>query len=192
VDVWAGLEALRLTKDEREGRYGRVRATRLLRFPAFAPVLAGFSPYAALVRDVRRAVCHASAVLEFAYDWRLPVAHSGRLLAEAAGEHLERWAASGEHAVARRGDPEGDEPARLVLVAHSMGGLVARQACAVPGFADMVRAVVTLGTPFFGAPKAVTLLGSGRDAPLPLPRARTRGLAVTLPGVYDLLSATGA
>jgi hypothetical protein len=44
VSAWTsgrGLEALRLTKDEREGRYGRVRATRLLRFPAFAPVLAG-------------------------------------------------------------------------------------------------------------------------------------------------------
>jgi hypothetical protein len=50
-----------------------------------------------------------------------------------------------------------------------------------------VRATVTLGTPFFGASKAVLLLGSGRGSPVPLPRARVRRLAVTLPGVYDLL-----
>lgn len=192
VSAWTsgrGLDVLVLSADEQEGRYGRVRATRMLRFPAFAPMLAGFSPYSALIRDVRSVACHPDAVLEYAYDWRLPVAHNGQRLAYAADQHLKRWAASREHEAARRGDPAGDEPARLVLVAHSMGGLVARQACAISGFADQVKGVVTLGTPFFGAPKTVTLLGSGKGTPLPLPRSRVRRLAVTLPGVYDLLPA---
>jgi hypothetical protein len=190
VSAWTSgraLEKLQPTADELEGRYGRVRATRLLQFPAFAPMLAGVSPYSALIRDVRSAAWHRSAVLEFAYDWRLPVAYNGGLLAEAAARHLERWASSRECTAARRGDPSDGEPPGLVLAAHSMGGLVARQACSIPGFAKLIRTVVTLGTPFFGAPKAVTMLASGKGAPLPLPHARARDLAAALPGMYDLL-----
>jgi pimeloyl-ACP methyl ester carboxylesterase len=83
----------------------------------------------------------------------------------------------------------GDErPARLVFVAHSMGGLLVR-ALALPdvdgALADDIRAVVTVGTPFRGAAKAVLLLNTGTGAPLP--RRRLRDLARTLPGLYDLL-----
>jgi hypothetical protein len=190
VSAWtsgASLDALRLSEDERAGRYGRVRARRLLRFPAFAPLLAGFAPYTALLKGARSVVFHPDAVKEFAYDWRLPVAHTGSLLAEFAHGHLTAWRAHPEQAAARRADPDGDQLARLVLVAHSMGGLLARHACLSPGFAEEVRATVTLGTPFFGAPKAVLLLASGRGAPLPMPRARVRELAAGLPGLHDLL-----
>src|SRR5712691_7249259 len=75
VSAWtsgASLDALRLTEDERAGRYGRVRATRLLRFPAFAPLLAGFEPYSRLLKAIRAVAPHPDAVAEFAYDWRLP------------------------------------------------------------------------------------------------------------------------
>ena len=68
-----------------------------------------------------------------------------------------------------------------------MGGLLAWLACQDPDLAKLVRATVTLGTPFYGAPKAVLLLASGEGAHLP--RRRARQLAVTLPGVYDLLPA---
>jgi hypothetical protein len=51
----------------------------------------------------------------------------------------------------------------------------------------MVRRVITLGTPFYGAAKAAVLLSSGEGGPLPLPKARLRDLARTLPGLYDLL-----
>jgi len=181
------LESLRLSDDERAGRYGRVRAGRALRFPAFAPFLAGFEPYTALLKGALSAACHAAAVTEFAYDWRLPVAHNGNLLASFAHDHLAAWQAHPGQAAARQTDPGGDQPARLVLVAHSMGGLLARQACLTPGFAEDVRAVVTLGTPFFGAPKAVLMLATGQGTPLP--RARTRRLAAGLPGLHDLLPA---
>ncbi|MFF2127953.1 hypothetical protein ACFVW1_21630 [Streptomyces olivochromogenes] len=175
----SSLRALALSDEERDGRYGRVRPSRLLRFPAFAPVLAGFAPYTSLSKTARATVSHPDAVLEFPYDWRLPVAHNARLLAERAIRHLADW----------RAHPEqyGDQPPRLVLIAHSMGGLLARHACQDPAFADEVRAVLTLGTPFYGAPKAVLLLASGRDGPLRMPRARVRELASGLPGVHDLL-----
>jgi Lecithin:cholesterol acyltransferase len=190
VSAWTSgrsLEALRLSEEERAGRYGRVVARRLLRFPAFAPMLAGFAPYTAALRGLRSVVWHPDAVGEFAYDWRLPVAYNAGLLAEFARRHLAAWRAHPGQEAARRDDPDGDRPARLVVVAHSMGGLLAWRACQDEGLGGLVRAVVTLGTPFFGVPKAVLLLGSGRGGPLPMPQERVRRLAVTLPGVYDLL-----
>ncbi|MER5224561.1 esterase/lipase family protein [Streptomyces flaveus] len=196
VSAWTSgtsLTALRLTPEERSGQYGRVLATRLIRFPAFAPVLAGLSPYEQLLKGLRAVVWHPAAAAEFAYDWRLPIAHNAALLAKFARRHLEDWRAHPAYAegrarrVGRRADAEGDVPSRLVLVAHSMGGLLAWQACQDPDLARQVRTTVTLGTPFFGAPKAVVMLGSGRG--VPLPRGRLQRLAVTLPGVYDLLPA---
>lgn len=173
-----------MTPDETEGIYGRITPRRLLRFPAFAPFLAGFEPYSALLKSLR-SVTYPAAVKEFPYDWRLPVAYTGGLLADFAIRHLVEWRNSEQEVAARRQDPEGDRPARLVIVAHSMGGLLVRQACRSAGFAEEVRATVTLGTPFFGAPKAVQMLAApGRTL---LPRERLQELARGLPGVYDLL-----
>ena len=182
--AWASRETLRalmLTDDERAGRIGRVKAVGLLRFPAFSPVLAGFEPYTTLCDRIRAMVASPKAVLEFAYDWRLPIEHNARRLATAACEHLARWRACCEHEAARRTRPD-DRPAQLVLVAHSMGGLLCR---ALALNSDDVRATITLGTPFDGAAKAAVLLSSGRGAALP--RRRLRRLAATLPGLHDLL-----
>jgi pimeloyl-ACP methyl ester carboxylesterase len=148
-----------------------------LRVPAFAPVLQGIEPYNGLLQAARRYVAHADAVREFPYDWRLSVEHNARELARVADDHLTAW----------RAHPTGSRDARLVLVAHSMGGLVARYFTNVLGGDRDVRAVVTLGTPFYGSAKAAVLLSTGRGAPLPLPRRRLRLLARTLPGLYDLL-----
>jgi hypothetical protein len=200
VRAWttgAGLAALRLTDDERAGRYRRVKATGLLRMPAYARIFAGFEPYSKLVGRIRAVAAHPAAVLEFPYDWRLPVAHNGHLLAEAAAAHLERWRAHEAHDAARRRHPTG-RPAQLVLVAHSMGGLLARYLSLIPGATEHVRATVTLGTPFYGSAKAAVLLNAGRGAPLPARRplaavlqrdadAGLRALAATLPGIHDLL-----
>ena len=60
------------------GRYGRVRATQLLRFPAFAPVLAGLTPYERCRRACRTVLWDPDALAEFPYDWRLPAATTRR------------------------------------------------------------------------------------------------------------------
>ena len=180
VRAWttgSSLDALAVTDAEREGRTGRIRATRTLRVPAFAPLLRGFEPYTALLAAVRQTVADPVAVHEFAYDWRLGIDHNAKALAESAERHLAMWK---RHA-------RGSADARLVFVAHSMGGLVARYFTQVLGGARDVRATVTLGTPFYGAAKAVMLLSNGRSAPLPLPRRRLLRLARTLPGLHDLL-----
>jgi pimeloyl-ACP methyl ester carboxylesterase len=176
VRAWtsgSSLKTLRVTEDERAGQVGRIRPTRLLQFPAFAPMLRGFEPYAEMTSKLRQAV-NPDAVLAFAYDWRLSVEHNARLLAVAAERHLDQWRA------------RADRPdAQLLLVAHSMGGLVARYFTEVLGGGDIVRSVVTLGTPFYGAVKALSVLGTG--AGIPIPRARVRALVSTMPGLHDLL-----
>ncbi|MGW3960080.1 esterase/lipase family protein [Amycolatopsis sp. NPDC005003] len=177
VRAWSsghGLYPLRATQDELDGRVGRVKATGLLRFPAFAPLLAGLEPYTPLVKRIRRIVRDRRAVLEFAYDWRLPVTHNARLLAEAATGHLANW-----RTLSGRSD------ARLCLVAHSMGGLLCSAMATISGAMDDVRTTITLGTPFGGAVKAAVILGTGKGAPVP--RRRLRELAAGLPGVHDLL-----
>ncbi|WP_433684760.1 esterase/lipase family protein [Nocardia sp. CA-119907] len=180
VSAWTtgcSMEALALTDDERAGRTGRVAATGLLKFPAFSPILRGVEPYTELLRGLRRVVPHPDAIAEFPYDWRLSIEHNAQELARRADVHLRRW----------RAHSEGSADAKLVLVAHSMGGLVARYFTTVLGGSSEVRATITLGTPFYGAVKAAMILNSGRGGPVPLPSRRLRTLAATLPGLHDLL-----
>ncbi|MFG3056096.1 hypothetical protein ACGFZP_34800 [Kitasatospora sp. NPDC048239] len=181
------LRVLHLTPAEREGRYGRIEPAGLLTASTWAPFLKGVEPYTDLVDTIREVVADRAAVLEFGYDWRLPVAVNGARLAAAARRHLDAWRTRPAHEDARRLRPDG-RPAQLVFVAHSMGGLVTQEAlAAAPGLAADTRAVVTLGTPFEGSVLAATILNSGRGGPAALPRRALRELAATLPGVHDLL-----
>lgn len=171
-----GMWPLAVSEDDLAGRVSGVEAVGLLKFAAFAPILAGLEPYSSLVREITKVVRHPSAVLEFAYDWRLPVAHNAALLAIAIQDHLWQW---------RKWS---DRPqAQVVLVAHSMGGLLCRAMAGIGGALDGVRTVITLGTPFDGAAKVAVILNAGRGAPLPLPAQKLRQVAVTMPGVHELL-----
>ncbi|WP_433618141.1 lipase/acyltransferase domain-containing protein [Dactylosporangium sp. CA-139114] len=175
------LAALRV----RDGDPGGVEPAGLLKGPAWAPVIGGIEPYTALTRALGRVVADPAAVLEFAYDWRLSVEHNAGLLERAMHEHLERWWTHPAYQQARRLYADGDE-GRLVLVAHSMGGLVVA-ALAARGSMDEVRRVITLGTPFHGSVKTLQILAHGEGTPLPFPRQALRELAATMPGLHDLL-----
>jgi hypothetical protein len=171
------LETLKVTEDERAGRTGRIRPGRPLRAPAWAPMVRGVEPYTALVTATKRVLADEAALLEFGYDWRLSIEHNARELAKAADQHLERW----------RQHDKGGRDAKLTLVAHSMGGLVARYFTEVLGHREQVRRTITLGTPFYGAVKAVVMLNTGSGSPVPLPKRRLRDLTRSMPGLYDLL-----
>lgn len=186
-----GMHPLHLDDDERSGRYGRIEATELLRAPVWAPFLKGLEYYDDLL-DAVRSVTRPRAVLEFPYDWRLPVSVNGARLAEAAHEHLAQWRSSEEHARARLSHPD-EREARLVFVAHSMGGLVTQAAFAHAAsqgsdLTPETRAVVTLGTPFLGSVMAAVILNGDHSGRLPARlRRRMQALCATLPGVHDLL-----
>ncbi|WP_406690507.1 hypothetical protein REH65_32200 [Saccharopolyspora sp. ID03-671] len=165
------LEALKVTDEERDGRTGRVVPSPL-KYPAFLPGFGGLPPYRGLLRSLREGR-RPETVREFSYDWRLPVAHNAGLLAKKVDE-----------LVSDLGNPR----AEVVLVAHSMGGLLCQHLHTIPGAVANVRNVVTLGTPFGGAAKAAAVLGGGTEiSGPPWLREELRQAAVTMPGLYDLL-----
>jgi pimeloyl-ACP methyl ester carboxylesterase len=111
----------------------------------------------------------------FSYDWRLSNRYSGQCLKERAELALERWRAS---------DPSRAD-AQLVLICHSMGGLVARWYVEKLAGAAITRTVVTLGTPHRGACKALEQLVNGvRKGPL---QTDLTAFARSLPSSYQLL-----
>ena len=136
---------------------------------------------------------------QFAYDWR-------RDNAEAAGELYRFLLRERENVAARLAENMADAPAaeeiRFDLVAHSMGGLVARymlrygdQPLPADGSmpeltwagAKLVDRVILVGTPNAGSAEALRQLVEGKDfGPLWLPTAPAAVLG-TLPGVYQLL-----
>ncbi|MGW6916350.1 lipase/acyltransferase domain-containing protein [Kitasatospora sp. NPDC054939] len=112
-------------------------------------------------------------VLLFPYDFRLSVEHAARRLGAEITARLR-----GEHAGARQ--------RRVIIVAHSMGGLVARYWLGPGGGAEYCKALITLGTPHRGAPKALDVLANG----LPVGPVRLAGLTRVIrswPSVYELL-----
>jgi pimeloyl-ACP methyl ester carboxylesterase len=86
----------------------------------------------------------------FPYDWRRDNRASARRLQRQASSWLRAWQ-----------DRSGNADAQLVLVAHSMGGLVSRYFVEALGGWEMTRAVVTFGTPFYGSLNAVNFLVNG-------------------------------
>lgn len=133
--------------------------------------------YTRLLDQIRRSVqvTDGENLVGFAYDWRLSNRYNGKRLGEVVLPLLDRWRASG---------PPERRAAKLVLVCHSMGGLVARWFCEKEGGAEHTRTLVTIGTPHQGALKALAVLSNGvRLGPL----VDLSPLANSLPSVHQLL-----
>lgn len=173
------LDSLRVSDEDRAGGK-RLRASRLVTFPAYIPDLFGLEPYTNLVRRVSQTCVDPRAVAEFPYDWRLSIDHNAAVLVKFCEVHLHSWRQI--VAAERYADPD---DVRLTIIAHSMGGLVARAAASTPGMSEAIRETITLGTPYFGAVKTLRLLETGAGAPVP--KRAARALARTCPGVYDLI-----
>lgn len=92
----------------------------------------------------------AGNLFELPYDWRRDNRAAAYRLAELVATHLPRWRAA-----------SGADDAKVVLVAHSMGGMVSRYYLeALEGWRNC-RALVTFGTPFRGAPNSLNFLANG-------------------------------
>ncbi len=87
---------------------------------------------------------------EFAYDWRRDNRVAARRLAALCRKWLEDWRQSSHN-------PD----AKLILVAHSMGGLVCRYFLECLGGWRDTKMLVTLGTPYRGSLKALDALSNG-------------------------------
>jgi hypothetical protein len=115
-------------------------------------------------------------LIGFAYDWRLSNRYNAKRLQQTAKEILDRW----------RAQP-GCQTARLVLVCHSMGGLIARYYLDMLGGAPDTRALVTLGTPHRGAANALDALVNGVRKGFGPFSANLSAFARSLPSLYQLL-----
>jgi hypothetical protein len=92
----------------------------------------------------------AGNFLPFPYDWRRDNRATARRLQSVINEALPRWRT------------ESNNPkAQVVLIAHSMGGLISRYYLeCLDGWKDCL-ALVTFGTPFRGSPSALGYLANG-------------------------------
>ena len=89
-------------------------------------------------------------LFDFPYDWRRDNRVSGRKLQCLCHSWLQNWR-----------ETSGNSDAKLVLVGHSMGGLVARYFLEVLGGWKDTRALITFGTPYRGSLNAVGYLANG-------------------------------
>ncbi|MBS2966026.1 hypothetical protein KGA66_23480 [Actinocrinis puniceicyclus] len=113
-------------------------------------------------------------LVAFAYDWRLSIRYNAAELQRRVVPVLDAWRAAG-HA-----------DAQLVMICHSMGGLVARYFVECLGGADVTRRVVTLGTPHRGSLDALLrLVNDTRYGIRPL-RLELTAFARSLPSLHQL------
>jgi pimeloyl-ACP methyl ester carboxylesterase len=87
---------------------------------------------------------------EFAYDWRRDNRVAARKLARAASGWLRRWR-----------EESGNDAAQLILVGHSMGGIVARLFLELHEGWRCTRRLITFGTPYSGSVNALDFLANG-------------------------------
>jgi Lecithin:cholesterol acyltransferase len=138
---------------------GRIVATRVMPDAHVVPGLVkidGYSATAKMVTDTFNVVpgsigeARPANFIEFPYDWRLDNRVNAMRLAELVADRLPRWR---EHS--------GAANARVIFLAHSMGGLIARYFLEVlEGWRDC-RALITFGTPYRGSLNALSFLANG-------------------------------
>ena len=144
-------------------------ADRPVRVDTVTPTVPGYS------RDL------LADVVLFPYDFRYGVRPAAERLAE-------------EISIRLAGLPAEQRARRVIVIGHSMGGLVARYWAGLPGQAATCRAVVTIGTPHQGAPKALDWVVNGACIGQGPVRGATARLLTSVtrvlrgwPAVYDLL-----
>jgi pimeloyl-ACP methyl ester carboxylesterase len=135
------------------------------------PGFFGVDDYASLIKSLQRGAGKRQ-LITFPYDWRLSNRHAATRLETTALDALKVWRAE-----------SGNDGAKLWLVCHSMGGLVARYFCECLGGAAHTRAIITIGTPHRGSVRALDALVNGkRFGPIDVTRT-----VRSLPSVYELL-----
>jgi pimeloyl-ACP methyl ester carboxylesterase len=115
------------------------------------PGFFGVDDYDGLLNTLRGAVKEPDQqVFKFPYDWRASNRWAAEALDAFIRPKLHAWRQS-----------SGAADAKLWLVGHSMGGIVARYFLEALGGAEITRHLITIGTPHRGAPKAVNALVNG-------------------------------
>ena len=134
----------------------------------------GYSAIAAMITSTFDVV-PGKTFIEFPYDWRLSNRFTAERLAAVALTALHKQ---------RQVNPN----AKLILVCHSMGGLVSRYFLECLDGAKDTRTLITFGTPYRGSLNALSFLANGftkKVGPFKIMDLST--FVGTLPSVYQLL-----
>jgi pimeloyl-ACP methyl ester carboxylesterase len=139
-----------------------ITASRLVPDAVLVPGLVkidGYTKLSEMIKacfDVKEGALHAventprpANYFEFPYDWRRDNRAAARWLKQLIDARLPRWR---EYAGAEAG---------VILIAHSMGGIIARHYLEVLGGREYCKALITLGTPYGGSLKALDFLANG-------------------------------
>lgn len=158
------LRNLKLAQDdpEAESLGDGVRATALIQDAHLIPgfwKIDGYTKTASLITDnfdvtpgdiYNDPDDKAANFYQFPYDWRRDNRANARILKKLIDKRLKCWR-----------EKSGASDAKVILMAHSMGGLVSRYYLEVlEGWQDS-RALFTFGTPYRGSLKAVNFLANG-------------------------------
>jgi hypothetical protein len=150
----SNVNALRLADDpaDRDELGDGVVATRVFPDTHLIPGFWKIDGYSKIARTIREAfaVVPGANYFEFPYDWRRDNRVAARKLARASAGWLKAWR-----------QKSGNQDAKLLLVAHSMGGLIARYFVeCMEGWRE-TRRLITFGTPFRGSLNALDTLANG-------------------------------
>jgi hypothetical protein len=129
-----------------------VTATGLVRDLHIIPGLWKIDGYSGMIARLQSALGLeiGKNLFEFSYDWRRDNRVSARRLQRLCRQWLDGWRQA-----------SGNLQAKLVFVAHSMGGLVARYFLEVLGGWKDARALISFGTPYRGSLNALGYLANG-------------------------------
>lgn len=161
VDVWEGVSATGVLPD-------------LHMLPGFWKI-DGYSKIADYIKKVFD-VTPGQNYFEFAYDWRLSNSIAAQRLKRMSKTWLDNWRA------------QGHPNARLILIGHSMGGLVARYFLEVLNGWEVSRSLITFGTPHRGSLNALDFIANGwRKTVLGINVLDLSALVRSFTSVYELL-----
>lgn len=158
------IHNLKLSQDdpEAESLGDGIRATTLIQDTHLIPgfwKIDGYTQTARLITDNFNVTPgdiyndpddRAANFYQFPYDWRRDNRANAHILKKLIDKRLKCWR-----------EKSGAADAKVILMAHSMGGLIARYYLEVlEGWQDS-RALFTFGTPYRGSLKAVNFLANG-------------------------------
>lgn len=155
------LQWLKLEGDDPDAEYldDGIKATRLANDAHLVPGLVkidGYTTTARLITDYFEVIPgdiredKPANFFKFPYDWRRDNRVNAKLLKKYLDLRLKQWR-----------ENTGIKDAKVILMAHSMGGLVSRYYIEVlEGWRDC-KALITFGTPYRGSLNAVNFLANG-------------------------------
>jgi hypothetical protein len=161
TSLGSSLQQLMLVEDDPEidDVGDGIKATRLMPDAHLVPGLVkidGYSRISRLITDHFEVVHgktdneRSANFFEFPYDWRRDNRVAARMLKRLIDQQLPQWRTY-----------SGATDAKVILLAHSMGGLVARYYLEVLEGWQGCKALITFGTPYRGSASALNYLTNG-------------------------------